>query len=59
MLGVVAMLLALRTLQECATAMAAVLRVLEHPQSGVAYQITADGDSLHEVIGTTNPTPAT
>jgi len=59
MLGVVAMLLALRTLQECATAMAAVLRVLEHPESGVEYQITADGDNLHEVIGTTNSAPAT
>jgi GT2 family glycosyltransferase len=59
LLGVVAMLLALRTLQECATAMAAVLRVLEHPQSGGAYQITANGDRLHEVIGTTNSTPAT
>jgi O-antigen biosynthesis protein len=37
LLGVVVMLLTLRTLQECATALAAVLRVLEHPESGVAY----------------------
>jgi hypothetical protein len=59
MLGVVAMLLALRTLQECGTAMAAVLRVLAHPQSGGAYQKTADGDSLSEVISTTNSSPAT
>lgn len=33
-LGVVAILLALRTLQECARAMAAILHILEHPKKG-------------------------
>ena len=47
-LGVVALLLVLRTLLECTTAMAAVLRVLEHPESGVDDQMTAYGDILHE-----------
>ncbi len=47
-LGVVALLLALRTLLECATAMATILHVLEYPESGVNYQMTADGDILHE-----------
>ena len=35
-LGMVALLLALRTLQECASAMAIMLRVLEHPKQGDA-----------------------
>ncbi len=35
MLGVVALLLALRTLLECARAMVAILHILEHPKKGV------------------------
>ena len=34
MLGVVTILLALRTLQECARSMAAILHILEHPKEG-------------------------